>query len=121
MKYKIIAISGEKMKKTLIAFGVMIILIFCVSCSGPQGVEGPIGPAGPAGPEGPQGSIGEPGPQGEPGPTGAEYVGVQVCAGCHPDIFESFKNSGHNWKLNPVIDGKPPQYPFTNLIQSPEG
>jgi len=121
MKYNIIALSGEKMKKALIAFGVMTILLFSTSCSGPQGVEGPIGPAGTAGPEGPQGPLGDPGPQGESGPTGAEYVGVQVCAGCHPDIYESFKNSGHNWKLNPVINGIPPQYPFTNITQLPEG
>jgi hypothetical protein len=29
--------------------------------------------------------------------------------------------SGHAWKLNPVVNGQPPQYPFTKLNQLPEG
>ncbi len=29
--------------------------------------------------------------------------------------------SGHPWKLNPVIDGQPPDYPFTELPELPEG
>lgn len=104
-----------------LTFAVMFVLFLCAACSGPAGEQGPVGPSGPAGPEGPQGPIGDPGPQGETGPTGAEYVGVEVCSGCHPDIYESFKNSGHNWKLNPVVDGRPPQFPFTRLSQLPEG
>lgn len=109
------------MRKALITLGVMAIFFLCASCSGPQGPEGPIGPVGQAGPEGPQGPVGDPGPQGEPGPTGAEYAGTQVCSGCHPDLYESFRNSGHNWELNPVVSGKPPQFPFTQIIQPPQG
>jgi hypothetical protein len=29
--------------------------------------------------------------------------------------------SGHPWKLNPVVDGQPPDYPFTELSELPEG
>ena len=29
--------------------------------------------------------------------------------------------SGHPWKLNKVIDGKPPRYPFTTLPELPRG
>ncbi|HFD40579.1 MAG TPA: hypothetical protein ENJ31_12115 [Anaerolineae bacterium] len=29
--------------------------------------------------------------------------------------------SGHAWKLNPVVDGKPPEYPFTEVPNPPEG
>jgi Cytochrome c554 and c-prime len=111
--------SGEKMKIKIATLGVLLILLLVASCSGPAGPEGQIGPPGPAGPEGPQGPIGDPGPQGEPGPLGAEYVGAQICGGCHPDIYESFQKSGHNWNLNLIVDGKPPQYPFTALPQLP--
>jgi hypothetical protein len=29
--------------------------------------------------------------------------------------------SGHPWKLNKVVDGQPPEYPFTELPELPEG
>jgi hypothetical protein len=29
--------------------------------------------------------------------------------------------SGHPWKLNSVVDGQPPDYPFTELTELPEG
>ena len=29
--------------------------------------------------------------------------------------------SGHPWKLNKVVDGEPPDYPYTNLPSPPEG
>jgi hypothetical protein len=29
--------------------------------------------------------------------------------------------SGHPWKLNPVVDGQPPDYPFTELTELPIG
>jgi hypothetical protein len=29
--------------------------------------------------------------------------------------------SGHPWKLNPVVDGQPPDYPFTEVPEPPEG
>jgi hypothetical protein len=37
------------------------------------------------------------------------------------DTYEVFMNSGHAYKLNPVVDGQPPEYPFTELTELPEG
>ncbi len=44
-----------------------------------------------------------------------------TCSGCHPDIYAVFMQSGHPWKLNPVLDGQPPDYPFSEVPESPEG
>lgn len=52
---------------------------------------------------------------------GADYVGSETCAECHQDIYDVFMKSGHAWKLNPVVNGKPPQYPFTKLPEPPKG
>jgi hypothetical protein len=57
----------------------------------------------------------------EAGPIGAEYFGSQICAGCHAEIAEVFAKSGHAWKLNPVVDGQPPDYPFAEITELPEG
>lgn len=109
----------------------VLFILAIVSCTGPEGPEGPVGPPGPAGPEGPQGPQGEeglPGPEGPSGSigetgefTGAGYIGSQTCGACHSDIYQVFINSGHAWKLNPVIDGQPPDYPFTEITELPEG
>jgi len=29
--------------------------------------------------------------------------------------------SGHAWKLNPVVNGQPPEYPFTQITELPQG
>ncbi|GIU41142.1 hypothetical protein TUM4438_04210 [Shewanella sairae] len=42
------------------------------------------------------------------------YVGSQTCLSCHSDKA-SFLETGHNFKLNKVIDGERPEYPFTTL------
>jgi hypothetical protein len=105
----------------------LVAVILLVACAGQEGPEGPPGPAGPPGPEGPQGpegkegAAGEAGDSGEAGPLGAEYVGASTCAGCHQETYDVFINSGHAWKLNPVIDGQPPDYPFTEVPSPPEG
>lgn len=52
---------------------------------------------------------------------GAKYVGKDACKECHTEIYEEFIKSGHGWKLNKVVDGKPPDYPFTELPELPEG
>jgi hypothetical protein len=91
---------------------------------GPEGPQGPLGPEGPAGPEGPQGPPGPPGSAAEgaeTAPAGAEYVGSVACSTCHAEIYETFIKSGHPWKLNKVVDGQPPEYPFTELPELPEG
>ena len=52
---------------------------------------------------------------------GADYVGSATCANCHEEIYDTFMKSGHPWKLNPVVDGQPPDYPFTEVPDPPEG
>ena len=114
----------------------LVILALALSaCAGAEGPQGPAGPAGPAGPEGPQGPQGETGPAGPEGPagaageggmaeaapTGAEYVKSETCSKCHSDIYEVFMQSGHPYKLSKVVDGQPPEYPFTEVSELPEG
>ena len=48
-----------------------------------------------------------------------EFVGSQTCIGCHTDK-QRFFETGHNFKLNKVVDGKAPEMPFTNLEGSVE-
>jgi hypothetical protein len=112
-------------RKWLLPIGVIIITAtLLAACAGPEGSQGLPGPSGPPGPEGPQGPPGETGAAGEPGdpgPSGSEYVGSQICGGCHQDTYEVFKKSGHAWKLNPVVDGQPPEFPFTELSDPPDG
>jgi hypothetical protein len=50
-----------------------------------------------------------------------EYVGSETCGACHAEVYEVFIKSGHAWKLNPVVDGQPPDYPFTEVPEPPEG
>ncbi len=105
-----------------------IMILFCIglaACAGPQGPEGSIGPAGPPGPEGPQGPAGVQGPAGPAGAdapfTGPDFVGDQTCSGCHQDIYDVYKKSGHPWILNPVVDNQPPAYPSTSVSALPQG
>jgi hypothetical protein len=97
------------------------LLVLLAACTAPATPTGPAGPAGPVGPAGPQGPVGPAGPVGPQGPAAAEYIGSEKCAGCHADLYETFMKSGHPWKLNPVVDGQPPAYPFTRLTRPPEG
>jgi len=100
---------------------ILILAGILTACAGAQGQPGQVGPAGPAGPEGPAGPVGDTGPAGEPGPSGAEYVGDQICAGCHYDISQTYLKSGHPWSLSAIIDGKLPTYPFTQITSIPQG
>lgn len=103
--------------------GALILSVLLVGCAGPEGPAGPAGPPGPPGPEGPMGPVGPSGEAAEPvsAVIGAEYVGSETCSGCHSDTYESFVMSGHAWKLNPVVDGQPPDYPFTQIPELPVG
>jgi predicted CXXCH cytochrome family protein len=113
------------MKKMLIFALLLVLAILLAACAGPQGEQGLAGPAGPPGPEGPQGPAGSSGPAGPAGKDaaaeGAKYVGDQICAGCHKDLYDTYMKSGHPWKLNKVVDGKAPEYPFTQIKEPPEG
>ncbi len=52
-----------------------------------------------------------------------QYVGAESCGaeGCHVDTYESFRKTGHPYKLNKVVDGKAPEYPFSEVPNPPEG
>jgi len=106
----------------IIILGVQLLaMVLLVACAGPQGPAGGVGPPGPPGPEGPQGPPGLEGSAGQVSQAAAEYVGSATCSGCHKDIYDTFMKSGHAWELNPVVNGQPPQYPFTKLAQPPKG
>ncbi|GIU13881.1 hypothetical protein TUM4261_28690 [Shewanella sp. c952] len=49
-----------------------------------------------------------------PEPEIAEYVGSNTCVGCHSDKATFFE-TGHNFKLNKVVDSKAPEYPFSSI------
>ena len=53
--------------------------------------------------------------------AGAEYAGFETCSVCHSEIYEVFAKSGHHWKLTKVVDGQPPDYPFSEVPRPPEG
>lgn len=52
---------------------------------------------------------------------GAQYVGKDSCKECHTGEYDEFIKSGHAYKLNKVVDGKPPEYPFTEVTELPKG
>lgn len=56
----------------------------------------------------------------EMGP-GSDYAGREACAQCHSEIYDTFMQSGHPFKLNKVVDGNPPDYPYTEVSELPEG
>ncbi|RME40325.1 MAG: hypothetical protein D6788_03535, partial [Planctomycetota bacterium] len=51
----------------------------------------------------------------------AEYVGTDTCLTCHGAMavtgtdYSFFRNSGHPFKLNEVVDGQMPTYPFSSI------
>lgn len=116
------------MKRTLWMFGLsfLVAAILLSACAGEEGVQGPPGAQGSQGPPGPAGQDGEPGPSGPAGQDGASFVpatfvGTQACAECHEEISDVFAKSGHPYKLSKVVDGQPPDYPFTEIPDPPEG
>ena len=95
--------------------GVILVILMAISMASCQGPPGETGPAGPAGPAGPSGL------PGEAVSIGAQYVTSEACAVCHVEIAETVSKSGHAFKLNPVINGQPPEYPFSEVTSPPEG
>ncbi len=124
MKHKLLYLG-------ILVLGLALVLAACAGTEGPQGLAGPAGPAGPEGPRGPQGELGPEGPAGPAGEAGmvgeaglaagAEYVKAATCAGCHQELYDVFMMSGHPYKLNSVVDGQPPTYPFTEVPDTPDG
>ena len=109
------------LRKLIWLAALALIVVLFVACAGPQGALGPEGLQGPAGAIGPQGPEGPAGPPGESASIGADYVGSATCGGCHEDLYNTFMKSGHPYKLNKVVDGKPPTYPFTEITELPQG
>jgi len=119
----------------LVLMALVLLMAACAGEDGPQGETGPEGPTGAAGsdgsagPPGPEGSAGPAGPAGAAGEAGTEgvgfqppiYVGGDACAECHQDTYDVFTQSGHPYKLTKVVDGVPPEYPFTEVPSPPEG
>lgn len=107
----------------LIALLMLLASLLLAACAGQEGPPGPPGRQGIPGPQGPAGPQGPPGPAAEAvaASAGAEYVGSQTCGGCHADVYATFSKSGHNFKLNKVVDGKAPSYPFTQVPNPPAG
>lgn len=116
------------MKKKIMLILIMLLtaglLVACAGAQGPAGLQGEQGEPGPQGPAGPAGLAGPPGPAGPAGESAAafrEYVGDQACAECHQELYDTYMMSGHPWKLNKVVDGQAPDYPFTELTELPVG
>ncbi|MBW8011247.1 MAG: hypothetical protein FVQ83_08410 [Chloroflexi bacterium] len=110
---------NRKFSKTLTLMLALTAGFLVVSCSSTAGESGPVGPAGPAGPQGPAG------PPGENASLGQSYVGSERCGNCHEAEYAKFILSGHPYKLNQVVDGEPPEYPYDSitggLSDLPEG
>jgi len=112
----------------LAACAPLILSLVLARCRGPAGPAGPPGPQGPAGPAGAQGPEGPPGPAApteaaaaaEAAPV-ADYIGSEHCGHCHPTTYKAFMKSGHVWALRPVLYGQPPDYPYSDVPQPPEG
>jgi predicted CXXCH cytochrome family protein len=110
-------------KWVIFIVGILILTCLLASCTGPQGEQGPVGPSGPAGPEGPAGPVGEPAQNTSETAmvVAAEYVGDQICSGCHYDLSQIYIKSGHPWSLSSVTGGISPDYPFTQINSTPKG
>ena len=50
-----------------------------------------------------------------------QFVGADSCADCHEAEAAQHALHGHNFKLNRVVDGVPPTYPFTEVLELPVG
>jgi len=117
------------MRRIFVFVLLVLIVSLTAACAGEPGPAGPPGPPGPPGSQGPAGDAGPPGPPGVDGQDGEDgvsytppvYVGATICQECHEEIYETFMKTGHPYKLNKVVDGKRPQYPFSRLRTPPEG
>jgi hypothetical protein len=105
-------------RRIVVLVGVVTLSMVLAACVGP---EGPPGPEGPAGPPGPRGAAGPPASAEGGIAAGAEYVGSEVCAECHGDVYENFSATGHASIMRAVTDGEAPTHPFSHINAPPEG
>lgn len=103
-----------KRNRTALLIALTLGTLLLAACAGAPGPAGPAGAEGPAGPQGPAGEAAM-------ASVGAEYVGAATCGACHADIYSTYILSGHPYKLNKVVDGQPPVYPYTEVPAPPEG
>ena len=54
-------------------------------------------------------------------PLTLAYVGSEGCGYCHTERYGELRRSGHPYKLNRVVDGQPPVYPFSEVPSPPNG
>ncbi len=104
----------------------VLVIAGCTSTPGPAGPTGPQGPQGLPGPVGPAGADGAQGAAGPEGVAGLSYtppayIGSELCAECHQEISDVFIRSGHPNNLTKIVDGQPPEYPYTEVFDPPEG
>lgn len=110
------------MKHLFLATFLIAAVLLVAACAGVAGPAGPTGPVGAPGPQGPEGVPGPPGPAGAPGPVGPAgpagvafappvYVGSDACQECHEELYASYRQTGHPYKLNKVVDGQAPPTP----------
>lgn len=102
-------------KGTILWIGLLVLLLtgamLAAACAeGPQGPTGDQGPIGPAGIQGPKGDTGA---AGSDAAVAATYTGRAACVTCHADQEALFAKSGHPYKLNKVVNGQAPVYPYT--------
>ena len=110
----------------IVGLCILFVMLALVACAGEAGPAGPAGPEGAQGLPGPEGAEGLPGAPGLPGQDGASfspptYIGSQVCAECHGELYDLFAQSGHPWTLTKVVDGERPDYPISDIPNPPEG
>jgi hypothetical protein len=51
----------------------------------------------------------------------SDYAGRLTCKQCHAGIYGTFSRTGHGFKLNPVVRGQMPTYPFSSIAGAVEG
>jgi hypothetical protein len=47
-----------------------------------------------------------------------EYAGSEACKTCHADQHSDWKQSGHPYKIQKLLDGNPPVYPVLSAHKS---
>ncbi len=50
-----------------------------------------------------------------------DFVGSDICTDCHITQANQQEGHGHSYKLNAVVDGQPPDYPYSEVPNPPEG
>jgi hypothetical protein len=55
------------------------------------------------------------------GSAEATYIGADSCGVCHPTKHADWTLSGHPYKMNKVVGGVPPTYPYSTVPSPPSG